>query len=279
MLSIVLQYSENNINIANETEYHERLHEEHNKVSGLLSSKTTDIYDYSKQNTVVSSNVSAGSVDIQSGKDINVKGSNVVADNDVSVKTGGNLNIGSAEQTSESEYIKSVKKSGLLSGGGLGFTIGKEKQKDQYANQNTEQVGSTVGSVKGSVNLDADKSANVKGSTVVAGKDINITGENVSIENSNSVYNAQEKHEFKRTGLSVSVGGNYVDFANNVANSVKHAADVEDKRLGALVAVKGYKDADKAIRNIKDNGGGKVCRNLSRTRIWATGCCTNSLWV
>ena len=129
MPSIVLHYSENNVNIANETEYHERLHEEHNKVSGLLSSKTTDIYDYSKQNTVVSSNVSAGSVDIQSGKDTNVKGSNVVVDNDVSVKAGGNLNIGSAAQIGESEYIKSVKKSGLLSGGGLGFTIGKEKKK------------------------------------------------------------------------------------------------------------------------------------------------------
>ena len=252
-----------NVNITNENEYHEKLHESHEKSNGFLSSKTTDIYDYSNVNGVVSSNVSAGSVDIQSGKDTNVKGSNVAADNDVSVKTGGNLNIGSAEQTSESEYIKSVKKSGLLSGGGLGFTIGKEKQKDQYANQNVEQVGSIVGSVKGSVNLDADKAANVKGSSIVAGKDINITGENVSIENSDSIYNAQEKHEFKRTGLSVSVGGRYVDVANNAANSVKHAADVEDKRLGALVVVKGYKDADKAIRNIKDNGGGKVNENLS----------------
>ena len=255
--------AENNINIANETEYHERLHEEHNKVSGLLSSKTTDIYDYSRQNTVVGSNVSAGEIAISSKKDTNITGSNVVADNDVNVKTGGNLNIGSAEQTSESEYIKSVKKSGILSGGGLGFTIGKEKQKDQYANQNVEQVESTVGSVKGSVKLDADKAANVKGSTVVAGKDINITGENVSIENSDSIYNAQEKHEFKRTGLSVSVGGGYVDVVNNAANSVKHATEVEDKRLGALVAVKGYKDADKAIKNIKGNGGGKVNENLS----------------
>lgn len=255
--------AKNNINIANETEYHERLHEEHNKVSGLLSSKTTDIYDYSKQNTVVGSNVSAGEIAISSKKDTNVTGSNVVADNDVSVKTGGSMNIGSAEQTSESEYRKSVKKSGVFAGGGLGFTIGKEKQKDQYANQNTEQVGSTVGSVKGNVNLDADKAANVKGSTVVAGKDINITGENVKIENSNSVYNAQEKHEFKRTGLSVSVGGAYVDVVNNAANSVKHAADVEDKRLGALVAVKGYKDADKAIKDIKGKGGGKVNENLS----------------
>lgn len=255
--------AENNINIANATEYHERLHEEHNKVSGLLSSKTTDIYDYSRQNTVVSSNVSAGELAISSKKDTNITGSNVVADNDVSVKAGGNLNIGSAEQTSESEYRKSVKKSGVFAGGSLGFTIGNEKQKDQYANQNTEQVGSTVGSVKGNVNLDADKAANVKGSTVVAGKNINITGENVSIENSNSIYNAQEKHEFKRTGLSVSVGGGYVDVVNNAANSVKHATEVEDKRLGALVAVKGYKDADKAIKDIKGKGGGKINENLS----------------
>ena len=255
--------AENNINIANATEYHERLHEEHNKVSGLLSSKTTDIYDYSRQNTVVGSNVSAGEIAISSKKDTNLTGSNVVADNDVSVKTGGNLNIGSAEQTSDSEYRKSVKKSGILSGGGLGFTIGKEKRKDQYANQNTEQVGSTVGSLKGRVGLEAQKDANIKGSSIIAGKDINITGENVSIENSNSVYNAQEKHEFKRTGLSVSVGGGYVDVVNNAANSVKHATEVEDKRLGALVAIKGYKDADKAIKNIKGNGGGKVNENLS----------------
>ena len=74
----------------------------------MLSSKTTDIYDYSKQNTVIGSNISAGEIAISNKNDINITGSNVVADNDVSVKTGGSLNIGSAEQTSESEYRKSV---------------------------------------------------------------------------------------------------------------------------------------------------------------------------
>ena len=74
----------------------------------MISYKTTDIYDYSKQNTVVGNNVSAGEIAISSKKDTNITGSNVVADNDVSLKTGGSLNIGSAEQTSESEYIKSV---------------------------------------------------------------------------------------------------------------------------------------------------------------------------
>ena len=241
-----------NVNITNENEYHEKLHESHEKSKGFLSSKTTDIYDYSNVNGVVSSNVSAGSVDIQSGKDTNVKGSNVVADNDVSVKAGGNLNIESAEEKSESEYIKSVKKSGLLSGGGLGFTIGKEKRKDQYANQNTEQVGSTVGSLKGRVDLEAQKDANIKGSSVIAKENINISGSNVNIENTDSIYNAQEKHEFKRSGLSVSIGGQVIDKVNEAVSHVERANQVEDKRLAALHGYKAVEAIEKNAGLIKD---------------------------
>ena len=244
--------ADGNVNITNENEYHEKLHESHEKSKGFLSSKTTDIYDYSNISGVVSSNVSAGSVDIQSGKDTNVKGSNVVADNDVSVKAGGNLNIESAEQTSESEYIKSVKKSGLLSGGGLGFTIGKEKRKDQYANQNTEQVGSTVGSLKGSVELEAQKDANIKGSSVIAKENINISGSNVNIENTDSIYNAQEKHEFKRSGLSVSIGGQVIDKVNEAVSHVERANQVEDKRLAALHGYKAVESIEKNAGLIKD---------------------------
>ena len=43
--------------------------------------------------------------------------------------------------------------------------------------KNIEQVGSTVSSVKSSVDLEAQKDANIKGSSVIAGKDINIIGE------------------------------------------------------------------------------------------------------
>ena len=113
-------------------------------------------------------------------------------------------------------------------------------------------MGSTVGSVKGSVKLDADKAANVKGSTVVAGKDINITSENVKIENSDSIYNAQEKHEFKRTGLSVSVGGEAVNKVNEVVNHVERANQVNDKRLAALHGYKAVESVEKNIGMIKD---------------------------
>ena len=162
------------------------------------------------------------------------------------------MNIESAAQTSESEYIKSVKRSGLLSGGGLGFTIGKEKRKDQYANQNTEQVGSTVGSLKGSVDLEAQKDANIKGSSVIAKENINISGSNVNIENTDSIYNAQEKHEFKRSGLSVSIGGQVIEKVNEAVSHVERANQVEDKRLAAL---HGYKAVDTIEKNaglIKD---------------------------
>ena len=185
-----------------------------------------------------------------SGADVNVTGSNVVADKDVNVNAGGNLNVQSAEQTSESEYIKKVKKSGLLSGG-FGFTIGKEKQKDQYANQNSEQAGSTIGSIEGSVRLEAGKDADIKGSDVIAKENIDISGENVNIENTTSVYNAQEKHEFERSGLSVSIGGEAIDIVNSAVDHIERANDVEDKRLAALHGYKAIEDVTKTVNKDK----------------------------
>ena len=129
-----------------------------------------------------------------SGKDTNITASNVVADNDVNITAGGNVNIIAAEDTSSSTYKKQVKKSGLLSGGGLGFTIGSEKRKDQYDNQNVEQAGSTVGSIKGSVNVEAGKDVSISASDVLAGKDINLTGQNVTIESAEERLNGVAHH-------------------------------------------------------------------------------------
>lgn len=247
----------NEVNITAENEYHERLHEKHEESSGIFSSTTKDVYDYSNLDAVVGSNISGGSVDVTSGADTNITASTVVADNDVNIKTGGELNIGTQEQTSESEYIKKVKKSGIFAGGGFGITIGSEKQRDEYANKNVENVGSTVGSIEGSVTLEAKDDANITGSEVIAGQDINITGKNVNIESSENVYNAHEEHEYKRSGLTISVGGTYVDAAQSVISPIERANQVEDNRLSALYGVKagqevarGIDDIEKGINNI-----------------------------
>ena len=244
----------NEVNITAENEYHERLHEKHEESSGIFSSKSTDVYDYSNLDAVVGSNISGGSVDVTSGADTNITASTVVADNDVNIKTGGELNIGTQEQTSESEYIYKVKKSGIFAGGGFGITIGSEKQRDEYANKNVENVGSTVGSIEGSVNLEAKDDANITGSEVIAGKDINI---------------------YKRSGLTISVGGTAVEAVQDVIAPIERANQVEDNRLSALYGVKAGQEAmdiydnlhavdeaQKAYDFTKDMHGGELIESI-----------------
>ena len=233
------------VNLNTMTEHHESIFEEHKKKIGFLSSKTTDIYDAKAADYNVGSNISGDSVDLTSGKDTNITASNVVADNDVNITAGGNVNIIAAEDTSSSTYKKQVKKSGLLSGGGLGFTIGKEKRKDQYDNQNVEQAGSTVGSIKGSVNVEAGKDVSISASDVLAGKDINLTGQNVTIESADNTYNAQEKHEYKKSGLTVSLGTPVLSVAESVHDTIKKADSVKDDRLKALIVGKEISDLTK----------------------------------
>ena len=234
------------VNLNTMTEHHESIFEEHKKKIGFLSSKTTDIYDAKAADYNVGSNISGDSVDLTSGKDTNITASNVVADNDVNITAGGNVNIIAAEDTSSSTYKKQVKKSGLLSGGGLGFTIGSEKRKDQYDNQNVEQAGSTVGSISGSVNVEAGKDVSISASDVLAGKDISLTGQNVTIESADNTYNAQEKHEYKKSGLTVSLGTPVLSVAESVHDTIKKADSVKDDRLKELIVGKEISDLTKS---------------------------------
>lgn len=240
------------VNLNTMTEHHESIFEEHKKKIGFLSSKTTDIYDAKAADYNVGSNISGDSVDLTSGKDTNITASNVVADNDVNITAGGNVNIIAAEDTSSSTYKKQVKKSGLLSGGGLGFTIGSEKRKDQYDNQNVEQAGSTVGSIKGSVNVEAGKDVSISASDVLAGKDINLTGQNVTIESADNTYNAQEKHEYKKTGITVSLGGQTVEAVQKITNPIQRATEVKDAKLKALYELNTLHDLQKNVNNISN---------------------------
>ena len=84
-------------------------------------------------------------------------GSQVIGTHDVAISSGKDTSISSAEEYERHDYAKQVKKSGLLSGGGLGFTIGTEKWKDQYSNADMIQKGSTVGSISGNVTITSDK--------------------------------------------------------------------------------------------------------------------------
>lgn len=195
--------------------------------------------------------LSGDTVTIVSGSNTKVIASNVVGTNDVSIASGKDTTIESAEEVEQHDYEKRVKKSGLL-GGGLGFTIGSEKRNDQYKDANITQKGSTVGSIAGNVTIEANKDVHVDASDIIAGKDISMTGENVEITSKDNIYHSDEKHEYKKSGLTVSVGGATIEAVNSVVQPITRASEVKDKRLAGLYAVKAGQEANQIVKNYKN---------------------------
>lgn len=226
------------------------------KESGFLSHKTTTIKSHDKSKTATGSMLSGDTVTIVSGSNTKVIASNVVGTNDVSIASGKDTTIESAEEVEQHDYEKRVKKSGLL-GGGLGFTIGSEKRNDQYKDANITQKGSTVGSIAGNVTIEANKDVHVDASDIIAGKDISMTGENAEITSKDNIYHSDEKHEYKKSGLTVSVSGGAADVLTDTMNNIKKASTARDKQLKALYGGEVYETIAKnkeMLNDVKEKG-------------------------
>ena len=224
------------------------------KEKGFLSGKITAVKSHDEEKKASPVIISGDSISILSGKDTGISASQIIAPHDVTAAAGGNIHIFSAPEYESHDYEKQVKKRGLLSGGGLGFTMGSEKRKDRSDSEAVEQVGSTIGSVEGSVYIDAGKNAAILGSEVTAGKDISISGENINLQHTENTYSSLEKHEMARSGLSVSLGGRTVETVHSVAAPLMRAREVEDARLKGLYALQAGQTAGQLIREEKDAG-------------------------
>lgn len=232
------------------------------KESGFLSHKTTAIKSHDESKTAIGSMLSGDKISITSIGNTTITASNVVGTNDVSITSGKNTTITSAEEVEQHDYEKRVKKSGLLSGGGLGFTIGTEKRKDQYSDADLLQKASTVGSVSGNVSIESGNKTEVGASAVLAGKNISITGENVQISSKDNVYHSDEKHEYRKSGLTVSVGGDTIKAFQKVEAPLAKATAVSDNRLKALYGYEAYNTVKSDLKGensaLKDLSSGKV---------------------
>ena len=226
--------------------------EEHHrhKERSLLSSTTTTTHDEVHAVQAQKSIIEGNTVSIEGGKDISLTGSAVASTKETALSAGRNISIHAAEETNKEIHKKQVKKSGLI-GSGLGFTIGSEKKKDSYDTEETTQRESTVGSVKGNVTIHAGQTASVSASDIIAGKDTLITGRNVDIESKDNIYRGKEEHEYKKSGLTVSLGGTAVNAARDIAAPVKRAGEVGDGRLKALYALQAGMNARDIQKNQK----------------------------
>ena len=224
------------------------------KERGLLSSKTTTIKSRDESKTVTASTLSGDAVQITAGGNTNMTGSQVIGTHDVAISSGKDTSISSAEEYERHDYAKQVKKSGLLSGG-LGFTIGSEKRTDQYADADVTQKGSTVGSIAGNVTIESGKDIHVNASDIIAGTDIFLTGKNVDISSKDNVYHSGEKHEYKKSGLTVSATGGAADILTSTIDYAKKASNARDKQLKALYGAEVYQTIAKGKDVLKDLSG------------------------
>ena len=230
--------------------------EEHHrhKERSLLSSTTTTTHDEVHAVKAQKSIIEGNTVSIEGGKDISLTGSAVASTKETALSAGRNISIHAAEETDKEIHKKQVKKSGLI-GSGLGFTIGSEKKKDSYDTEETMQAGSTVGSVKGNVTIHAGQTASVSASDIIAGKDTLITGKSVDIESKDNTYRGKEEHEYKKSGLTASLGGTVMNAARSMTAPMKRAGEVKDSRLKALYAYeagKNLKQASDTFHSVKD---------------------------
>ena len=230
--------------------------EEHHrhKERSLLSSTTTTTHDEVHAVKAQKSIIEGNTVSIEGGKDISLTGSAAASTKETTLSAGRNISIHAAEETDKEIHKKQVKKSGLI-GSGLGFTIGSEKKKDAYDTEETMQAGSTVGSVKGNVTITAGQTASVRASDIIAGKDTLITGRSVDIESKDNTYRGKEEHEYKKSGLTASLGGTVMNAARSMTAPMKRAGEVKDSRLKALYAYeagKNLKQASDTFHSVKD---------------------------
>ena len=220
------------------------------KESGVLATSQTTMKEDTAIEKPEGSLISGKEVQVAAGRNIALQASAAAGENDVTLTAGNDITVDSADEKIRNIDYKQVKKSGLI-GSGLGFTIGSEKKKDSYDTEETTQAGSTVGNVT----IHAQNNITVRASDIIAGKDTLITGRNVDIESKDNIYRGKEEHEYKKSGLTVSLGGAVITAKDNIIRPIKNAGQAHDGLLGKLYAADaGFNlhDAVKTYKNIGD---------------------------
>ncbi|MGO2346730.1 MAG: hemagglutinin repeat-containing protein, partial [Providencia sp.] len=151
---------------------------------------------------------------------------------------GNQLNVTTSDEALYETHMSKTTKSGLMSTGGLGFTVGSNSQKVTTETDSNQKKGSVIGSSAGSVTLNASDTASIHGSDVIAAKDINITGSDVSITAAENSRTDITTVESKSSGLTVSLGGAAGSLLDGMAQTAKSAKEEDDGQLAALKGIK-----------------------------------------
>ncbi|GKW06305.1 hemagglutinin repeat-containing protein [Pectobacterium carotovorum] len=230
----------NNINLLSATETQHTFFEETQVKKKRFSKTVTHTLQETLQTNEKGSLLSGDSVTMAANQDINLQGSSVVGDKQVTLLANNDVNTAASVENYQNYEEHSKKKSGLFSGGGIGFTIGStstsQKLRDQAATQS--QSISTLGSTTDSVTVKAGNDVTISGTDMVAGKDILLQGNNVTLDPGYDTRKQQQEFEQKTAGLTVALSGVVGSALNSAVQSIQAAKSESDGRLALLQGMK-----------------------------------------
>jgi filamentous hemagglutinin len=229
---------------------------------GMLSSRTLSTRETSQSTTAVGSNLEGQSVSIQAGQDLSVKGANVLADQSVNLNAGRNVTIEAAQNTQSQTDYRQETKSGLMSGGGIGFTVGKRQQSLDQQGQSTTAAQSTIGAINGNITINAGVAYTQTGSDVLTpGGDIAITAQKVDITEARETGSQSTEQNFKQSGLTVAITSPVLSALQTVQSQLQAAGNTRSGRMQALAganAAMNLKQAADAIKAGQGDANGMV---------------------
>ncbi|CAM0690595.1 hemagglutinin repeat-containing protein [Acinetobacter baumannii] len=217
---------------------------------GKLSSSTTSDFSHRSSDIAVGSIVEGKKVLLDAGN-INVRGSNIVSDELTQIQAKDNANIEGAQNQYNSQTNSVVKNSGVMSTGGIGFSLGKKQETTLKTEQQLTNSASQVGSLNGNTNIVAGKAYQQTGSTVSSQKgDVNILAQQVNIEAAKEQSTSDYKHEMQQKGLTLAVNVPVVSAVQSVVESAKQVGQSKNDRVNAMAAANAGFDAYKAGQSL-----------------------------
>ena len=237
------------------------------KKKSLVKRESTNAVDDVTTTAVTGSTVSGKDIQITSAQDVTGQSAQIIGENAVSVTASGKVDIGADKAITDGTSVYRHKKSGLLGSTGIGFTIGKEKHNIDEANHEESTVRNTIASTKGAVTIKANDTVHITSADIVAKEGAVLDGSAVTLDGNVDHNHMSHDERYKKTGLTVSLGGAVVDTLTNATRTIKQAGGRDDKRLAALELNEarkqlqdGYEAVDAALHGekIRDAVTGKV---------------------
>ena len=214
------------------------------------------------------STLDANKIRIQSDGNISVQGSNVVAESGLAV-AGKNIDIKEAENRVYSEDFSMTKKSGLL-GGGIGFTIGKQKQTLENDQTRLYASGSQVGSLNNNTTIVAENAYTQTASIVSAIKgDINILAKKADVKAADDKYETNTKQTFEQKGLTIAITSpiiSAIQAVQGAIESTKQVGDSKHGRVNTMSAANAGFDAYRAADSVM-NAGDSIQKAMSNSNV------------